>query len=255
MLHDTWLIFRREMTLSLRNPAWVLLGATQPILYLALFGPLMNKIVSNTPGFPAGDSWVVLTPALVVQVALLSSSFAGFGLLAEYRSGVLERMRVTPISRVALLLGKVTASSVQTMVQAVLLVVMAVVFFGLRVAVPGVLLALLIAFFTAVTLSAASYAIALRLKSEQAFPALLNAIMLPLILLSGILLPITQGLAPKWLYFLSRINPFSHVVDAERAGFRGDYSADGLLTGSVVLAVLTVLTIWWGSRTFQRENA
>lgn len=255
MLHDIWLFFRRDMTMSLRSPAWVLLGVSQPILYLALFGPLMNKIVASTPGFPAGDSWAVLTPALIVQVALLSSSFAGFGLLADYRTGVLERMRVTPVSRTALLLGKVFANALQTMVQAVLLVVMAYLFFGLSAPVPGVLLSLAIAGLTAVSLASASYAIALRLKSEQTFPALLNAVMLPLVLLSGILLPITSGLAPRWLYLLSRINPFSHVVDAERASFRGDFSLDALLTGSVVLVVLTVLTLWWGSRTFQRENA
>jgi ABC-2 type transport system permease protein len=44
-------------------------------------------------------------------------------------------------------------------------------------------------------------------------------------------------------------------MDAERASFRGDYSVDGLLTGSVVLFGITILAVWWGARTFQRENA
>jgi ABC-2 type transport system permease protein len=44
-------------------------------------------------------------------------------------------------------------------------------------------------------------------------------------------------------------------MDAERASFRGDYSVDGLLTGSVVLFVITILAVWWGARTFQKENA
>src|SRR4051794_22633907 len=105
MLRDTWLIFKHDLTLSLRNPAWILIGVLQPVLYLVLFGPLMDKVVASTPGFPPGSSWTILTPALIIQLALFSSSFAGFGLLMDYRSGVLERLRVTPASRVALLLG------------------------------------------------------------------------------------------------------------------------------------------------------
>lgn len=255
MFRDTWLIFRRDMTLSLRSPSWIVLGLAQPILYLVLFGPLLDGIVRTSPGFPAGDAWTVLTPALVVQVTLFSSAFAGYGLLADYRTGVLERLRVTPASRIALLLGKVSANALQTIVQAVVLVLLAYSVFGLNAPVAGVLLSLVLAALTAVSITAMSYAIALRLKSEQAFPALLNAVLLPLVLLSGILLPITSGLAPSWLYVLSRLNPFSHIVDATRAGFRGDFTLDALLTGSIVVLVLTAFALWWGTRTFQRENA
>ncbi|HET6286291.1 MAG TPA: ABC transporter permease, partial [Amycolatopsis sp.] len=74
-------------------------------------------------------------------------------------------------------------------------------------------------------------------------------------LLSGILIPITAGSAPEWLYTISRINPFRHVVDVERNSFRGDFSMDALFTGSVVVLVMAVLAVWWGARTFQRENA
>jgi len=95
----------------------------------------------------------------------------------------------------------------------------------------------------------------LLVRSEEAFPALLTTISVPLLLLTGILIPITTDLAPRWLYVLSRINPFAHVMDAERASFRGDFSVDGLLTGSVVLFVITILAVWWGARTFQKENA
>src|SRR3990170_3829145 len=186
MLRDTWLVFRRHMAISLRNPAWVLIGIMQPLLYLLLFGPLMEKIVSSTPGFPPGDSWQILAPALLVQLGLFGSMFAGFALLGDLRNGVVERLRV---------------------------------------------------------------------RSEEAFPALLTTISVPLLLLTGILIPITTDLAPRWLYVLSRINPFAHVMDAERASFRGDFSVDGLLTGSVVLFVITVLAVWWGARTFQKENA
>lgn len=255
MSREVWLIFRRDLVLSLRNPAWIFIQLLQPVLYLVLFGPLLEKVVASTPGFPPGDVWTIFTPALIVMIALFGTSFVGFGLLADYRSGVVERLRVTPVSRVALLLGKVLNNALQTLVQATLLITLAVAAFGLRAPLGGIALSLLIAGLLAVTMASASYALALTLKSEEAFPALLNAVLLPVLLLSGILLPITTGLAPEWLYTISRVNPFSHVVEAERASFRGDFTMDALLTGSLVLVALTALAVLWGVRTFRKENA
>lgn len=255
MLHDVWLALRREQTLALRNPAWISIGIMQPILYLVLFGPLMEKIVANTPGFPPGNAWTILTPALILQTGLFSM-FSGFGILAELRTGALERMRVTPMRRMALLMGKVLNNALVLLVQALLILVLALIFFDLN---PpsfwGVLLALIIVVLMGIALSSASYALALVMRSEEAFLPALNTVLLPVFLLSGILIPITTGLAPGWLYTISRINPFTHVMDADRASFRGDLTVDGLLTGSLVLAAMTVLAVWWGARKFQRENA
>ena len=53
MLKDTWLMFQRYLFVFLRNPAWVVIGVLQPVLYLVLFAPLL-KSLSQTPGFPVG---------------------------------------------------------------------------------------------------------------------------------------------------------------------------------------------------------
>lgn len=254
-MRDIWLVFRRQMAISLRNPAWIVIGIMQPVLYLALFGPLMEPVVENTPGFPPGDAWQILTPALLIQLGLFGSSFVGFSLLADLRNGVLERLRVTPVSRLALLLGRVLHDTVQLVVQGVLLLALSYLVFGMRAPIGGILLSLLIVALVGVTLASCSYALALTLRSEETFPAVLTSVSLPLLLLSGILIPITTGLAPDWLYAISRINPFTHIVDAERASFRGDFSMDTLFTGSVVLVVIAALAVFWGARTFQRENA
>lgn len=74
-----------------------------------------------------------------------------------------------------------------------------------------------------------------------------------MLLLSGILLP--TNLAPGWLYTVSLINPFSHFVDAARAAFRDDFDSPALITGTLVTFALVALSVWWGTRTFQRENA
>ncbi len=97
------------MTLTLRNPAWLIMGLMQPFLYLLLFGPLLNSI-ATMPGFPPGGAFNVFVPGLLVMTALFSSAFVGFGLHAdELREGVIERMRVTPMSRMATLLGRLPA--------------------------------------------------------------------------------------------------------------------------------------------------
>jgi ABC-2 type transport system permease protein len=254
VLRDTWLIFRRDMKAALRNPTWIMIGIMQPLLYLFLFGPLMVRAM-QAQGLSEVDGWMLLAPALIAQLALFGSSFVGFGLLADYRSGVVERFRVTPVSRAALLLGKVLASALQAVVQALLIIALAYLAFDLDAPVGGVLLSLVIVFLLAVSLASCSYALALTLKSEETFPALLNAVLIPLLLLSGILLPITAGVAPQWLYTVSQLNPFRHVVDVERNSFRGDFTMDALFTGSVVVLVMAAVSVWWGTRTFQRESA
>lgn len=252
MLRDTGLVFARAMRQLLRNPVWVFFGLAQPVLYLALFGPLLIKVTESTPGFPPGDAWQIFVPALLVQMGMFGGLFVGFGLIAEYRAGVIERMRVTPASRTALLLGRVLRDGVVTLAQAVLMVLIALLF-GLRVPWQGAALGLAIMVVLGMALSSTSYAVALLVKSEDAFAPLLNAFVLPIILLSGILLP--MQLAPRWLYELSRINPFSHVVDAERAAFLGSFSSRPVLVGGLVTLGLVVLAAAWGTRTFQRENA
>ena len=86
---------RRSVILTLRNPVWVFMGLMQPILYLLLFGPLLNN-VARMPGFPPGGAFNVFVPGILVMTALFGSVFVGFGLCDELREGVVERMRVTP---------------------------------------------------------------------------------------------------------------------------------------------------------------
>ncbi len=251
-LRETWIVFARAMRLSLRNPVWVVIGLTQPVLYLALFGPLLKQVVGNTPGLPPGDAWQIFVPGLLVQLGIFGAAFVGFGLIAEYRAGVIERMRVSPAHRTALLIGRVARDVVVLLVQGALLTLVAIPF-GLRAPVGGVLLALLVVAFLAAAFSSLSYAAALRLKSEDALAPLLNGIAIPLLLLSGILLP--MSLAPSWLRTLSDVNPLKHVVDGVRAFFRGDLTGSTAAWGLVWAVGLVAAGVLVGTRTFRRESA
>ena len=70
---------------------------------------------------------------------------------------------------------------------------------------------------------AASNALALTTKSEDVMAPVINMVMMPVLLLSGILLPMTAATAPAWLNTLSNLNPVKHVVTGIRAQFNGDF--------------------------------
>lgn len=249
-LLDTWLIFRRSVILTLRQPTWLLFGIMYPVLYLVLFGPLLDKAVGQAGGGVSATNWFV--PGLLVQVALFGSAFVGFGLIAELRYGVVERMRVTPMSRTAMLLGRSLRDVVLLLLQALIMIVLAIPF-GLHIDPFAILVTFGLLALIALVMAPLSYAAALVLKSEDAFAPLVQGVTMPLLLLSGILLP--MALAPDWLRFLSTINPLTHAVDAVRAIFNGQWGDREIVIGTVVTAVLAVLAVRFAGRSFTRANA
>lgn len=250
-LRDTGLIFWSQLRSNLRNPVWVIIGLTQPILYLVLFGPLVKGVAGSFG--PDTDAWKVLTPALVIQIGLFGAMFAGFGIVGELRSGVVERQRVTPAPRGALLLGRVLKDMVVLIVQALVLVLVAVLAFGLRPDPLGLVLSVLLISVMAAGLASASYALGLWARSESTLASVLNSVSVPLMLLSGILLPMSVG--PTWLQNIAKVNPFSHTVDAARALFRGDFATSDVYLGTAITVALALALMYLGARSFAQENA
>jgi len=249
-LRDSWLIFRRSLVLTLRQPVWVIMGLVQPILYLVLFGPLLDASVRAANTGTSTYNWFI--PGLLVQTAMFGSAFTGFGLIAELRSGVVERMRVTPMSRVAMLFGRSLRDVVILVTQGALMMVVAIPF-GLRIDPAGALVTLGLLALIGLVMAPLSYAAGLWLRSEDAFAPLVQGVALPLLFLSGILLPL--ALAPDWLRFLADLNPLSHAANAARAVFNGDWGNPEIAVGVTVTAVLAVIAVWIGSRAFARAAA
>src|SRR5689334_23541377 len=165
-VRDTWLIFRRSLMLTIRQPTWIVIGFMYPVLYLVLFGPLLNGAVSQAGAGVNAYNWFV--PGLLIQVALFGTAFGGFGLIAELRYGVVERMRVTPMSRTAMLLGRSLRDVVMLLLQASIMIALAIPF-GLHLDPVGILVTFGMLALIALVMAPASYAVALILKSEDAF--------------------------------------------------------------------------------------
>ncbi|MGV3492086.1 MAG: ABC transporter permease [Devosia sp.] len=247
---DTWIVFSRAMRLALRQPLWVVIGLLQPILYLTLFGPLLQTM-AQAPGFPPGDAWQIFVPGLLVQMGIFGGLFVGFGIIAEWRSGVIDRMLVTPASRASIIAGRALRDVVVIMVQGALLLGCAFLM-GLRVPFESVLVGLVLVGILGAAFSCISNAIGLATKSEDSLAPLVNSLALPILLLSGILLPMT--LAPRWLQILSDFNPFKHIVDALRAVFRGELTSMTVWIGLALAVLLVVIGGWIGGRTVMQQT-
>jgi ABC-2 type transport system permease protein len=250
LARDTWLIFQRQTMLLLRQPVWVFVGVFQPVMYLLLFAPLLKPALAPMGATTSADTYRIFVPGLLVLLAIFGGLFQGFGLIAELRAGVIERSRVTPISRLALLLGRSLRDAVSIVAQAVIITVLALLF-GLRVQIGYLLLAYLLLGLIALMTSAVSYAVALKVKSEDALAPLMNTVAQPVLLLSGILLPLV--FAPVWLRRVADWNPFSWAVDGTRALFAGDVGNDKVWQGLLITTVLTVLSVFWAARQFARS--
>ncbi|MFF5676011.1 ABC transporter permease [Streptomyces hygroscopicus] len=246
LLAHTGIIFGRCLRSTLRSKTNLLFGMLQPLLFLALFGPLLTQLDMGVNG----TSWQTLVPGVLVQLALLGGSYVGLGLLMDRNLGVLDRMRATPVSPLALLLGRTLRDVVQLVAQSVLLVLLGLVF-GLRAPLLGVLIGLLFVAVLAAALSALSYGLAMNVRTPPEFAAIANTAAMPLMLLSGLLLPMT--LAPGWLEGVSRAVPFRYTVDAVRQVFLGHYVTTTVAVGAAVTSALAVLCLVGGARLFRRR--
>src|ERR1700730_6601168 len=243
ILRDTWLVFQRSMGQTLRNPVWVVVGLMQPLYYLFLFGPVLKKVAESAPDY-GGNAYDIFVPALLVQMALFGCVFVGFGLIAELRYGVIERMRVTPMSRLSMLLGRAARDIAVLLFQSALLSVP----FGLHITATSIGIIAAILVLIGLGMACLSYGLALLLKSEDAMAPLLNAVFLPIMLLSGMLLPLS--LAPVWLQDVGHANPFYYAVEAARKAFQTPLEGGTVLGGIAVAAALAAVTVTWAARSF-----
>ena len=248
-VRESFIVFRRQVRMNLRNPAWVFIGVMQPVLYLVLFGPLLKPLADD---LGADNAYTFLVPGLLVQLGMFGAFFAGFGLIGEWREGVVEAERVTPASRTALLVGRLTRDVAQLFVQALILVGLGFAM-GMRASAGGVVLGVALTLLVGGACAAASNALALTTKSEDVMAPVINMVMMPVLLLSGILLPMTIG--PDWLQRVSDFMPFRWIVDGVRDAFTGDLGTSGVMWGTVWAAGLFVVALWWGTAVFRRDDA
>ncbi|MFJ9518072.1 ABC transporter permease [Kitasatospora sp. NPDC101801] len=247
LARDTWLVFQRQLLLMWRTPIWLVVGVVQPVFYLLLFAPLLKKPLEPMGATTYAEVYQIYVPGLLAVLCIFGGLYTGFSLLGELKAGIIERSRVTPVSRFALLLGRALREVVALLAQAVIITLLALPF-GLRVGPLNLLLAYLLLGLLALMTSAISYGIALMLPNDAAMAPVVNTLAQPIALLSGTLLPL--ALAPLWLRSVAEWNPFYWAVEGMRALFSGNAGDSMVWQGLLVVAVLTTGAVWWSARLF-----
>jgi ABC-2 type transport system permease protein len=239
-MRDIYLITMNEIRVTIRNPFWAFSGLFQPIIYLLLFGPLLNGI-AGVRGFPGGGNAIqFFAPGLLIMNALFGSGFEGFTLRDKLDSGFLERLRVTPISRLSLALGFILQTSLNLVVQSILLLIVSL-FFGLRFDLLGALVLLVLIVLIGITMASISYRLGLMIREGGILAGIVNTFVLPAMILSGIMLPISFG--PPIIQMAARLDPFYYAVNASRVLIDGNLGDSSVASALAIFAALAALCL------------
>lgn len=251
LFRDTGIVMMRELRPMLRDPLPLIFGMVQPLVFLALFGPLLVGSMGGQAGALDGDIWQQFVPAIIVMTALFGTSATGSSLLSEFQTGAHERMLVTPLSRPSLLIGRSLKELVPLAGQTVIIVAVMIPF-GFRLYPAGALAGLVMLAVFGVGLVSFSYALAIAVrKQEWMFWAAQQTLIFPLMLLSGMMLPLETG--PTWMQVVARFNPLTYAVDAERALFAGQLASPTVAWGWVAALVTAAVGLTVGIRALVRS--
>ena len=253
---DTWYMVGRQARNLMREPIWIALLVIQPLVWLTLYGQLFKR-VTNLPGGGFGTTSYItfLAPAIVVMNAFFGGTWSGMAMISDLDREVIPRFLATPVSRFALVASQVTRAALIAMIQALIILLIALPL-GVRIhtGFEGWLVILATAALVAAPFAALSTAIALLTRKEATMIAVANFIGLPLLFLSSTLIAINQ--IPHWIQVTARYNPVNWGVSAARQVVLPgtDWASVGEHVG-LLLALTLVMTglATWTFRAYQRS--
>lgn len=238
-LKGSYLLFIRNLKKNFRMPMWVVMGLLQPMLYIIFYMPLLEKTGS---GFSNSSAEVIrmFVPGMLVTMGM-GGFFSGFGFIDEMRQGVVARWLVSPISKTGIMVSIVCNHLVTGILQSIILLIIAT-FLGLEAPLLGIVLTNILILLLATSTVALSHTISIYAKEEHILAATTQTAYLPLMLLSGVMLPLS--LAPEWMKKVALCNPFYYTVEAARCLFQGDYGNIIIVKGFVIMILSALISMW-----------
>jgi ABC-2 type transport system permease protein len=244
-----YILWLRQIKKYMRSKARIIGSLGQPILFLLAFGFGFGPIFAKAG---AGNYINFLAPGIIGMAIIFSAMFAGIEVIWDRQFGFLKETLVAPVSRTSIVIGRTLGGATIALFQGVVVFIISL-FIGFRpfsfIHLP---LVLVVMFLVAILFTAVGTAIATRMRDMQAFPIIMNFIMMPLFFLSGALFPL-QGL-PSGLADVVKYNPISYAMDAVRGLFSGVYSFNLGLDLSITLGI-TVLSLVVATILFTRIEA
>jgi len=235
------ILWLRQMRRYVRSRSRILGAFGQPILMMIALGYGIGAIYAKAG---EGNYLQFLVPGIVAQTLLLSAVFWGIIILQDKRFGFLAELLVAPVRRIVILFGSALGGATISVIQGLLILVLAFAF-GFRpydwALVPAALLVIIL---MTLAFSFFGAGIASIVEDFQGFQGINNFLVMPMFFLSSALYPLTD--IPAVLKFLTVINPVTYMVDAlrELLSNQGYFSLEkDLLIIAVTLAVTVVFAV------------
>ena len=183
-MHDTAAVFTREFLVIVRDPFTLIFSLLQPLVFLGLFGPLLDGMLAGQ-SIGGADALQWFLPGVLVMIAIFGTGMVGGNLLYELMTGAYERILATPLYRSSILTGRALKEFAPLVAQALLITVVAIPF-GLEFYPVHVLVGLLILGIFGIGLGSLSYALGLASKGRAwLFWGVQQSLIFPLLMLAG----------------------------------------------------------------------
>jgi len=248
-LTHSWYMTRRHMRNLSRQPWWIAITLVQPIVWLLLYGALFRKIV-EIPGFRAGSYIDFLTPGIVVMTAFFAAGWSGMGVIDDLNRGVVDRFLVTPVSRTALIAGRLIQGAAVAVIQSAIIIALGFLLGGHFPGGAAGLAALVVcAVLLGTGVGALSTALALLLRKEESVIAASNFVLLPLTFLSAVFMQ--EDLTPPWIQHVARFNPVNWAVQAGREALQANPDWGLVFFRMAYLLAFMLVCGWLATRAFR----
>ena len=178
-----------------------------PLLFLGVFG----SGLSTRMGFlaPGVNFTQFMFPGIIGMTVLMSSFMAGVSVVWDREFGFLKEVLVAPISRASVAAGKTLGAATVALLQGIIILLFAPLV-GISLSAWTVLALLPLMFLLAASIGSLGVLLATRIRSMEAFQAVMQMLMFPMMFLSGVFFPL-QGL-PAWMNILVKVNPATYGV-------------------------------------------
>jgi ABC-2 type transport system permease protein len=207
-------IAEMELRKLRRDPTELATRAVQPVLWLVIFGEVMARTrMIDTGGTPY---LAFLVPGVLAQSVLFIAIFNGISVIWERDLGIIHKFLASPAPRAALVLGKALGGGVRALVQAIVVLLLAVLL-GVRLRWSPLALcgAVGLVLLGAMVFSSFSLSVACIVKTRERFMGVGQVLTMPLFFASNAIYP--TSLMPGWLKVVSHLNPLTYQIDGLRA--------------------------------------
>jgi ABC-2 type transport system permease protein len=259
-LYAIWL---REVKRAVRDRGQLIGGVVRPLLYVLIMGiglnPYFRGEVYGEVRFVVPYTYVqFLFPAVIALNIMYTSVQSAVSVIWDREFGFLREVLVSPMPRVAILLGKILGGTTVALFHGALVLALAR-FADLPMTLPDLAWGLVLMFLMAFALTSLGVVIANRIRSFEGFGVFSNVVILPLYFLSSSIFPLdpsltsaqTRVIYPEWLVTLIELNPLTYAIDALRGAFIHFHQFDPRL-GPAVLVVMAAVFFLIALRDFRR---